>query len=235
MSIKPLPSQPGLVLFDLDDTLCDYAGARTVRLRTAFLGAFASAGHPAPDDDTLDRMIEESIAEHPHGIEHFPGLLARFGVSHQGGIEMAQGWYRRNRFHGLRLFADALHTVEQVRAAHATRRIGLITNGPADVQRAKIALLEVEPLFDFILVSEEVGSWKPEPEIFHRALELGQADPAGAIFVGDSVEHDMVGALGVGIGTVWVNRHGAPWPVPQQLPDWTVCDLASVRVLLGAG
>ena len=34
--MKPLDRQPELVLFDLDDTLCDYAGARTGRLRIAF-------------------------------------------------------------------------------------------------------------------------------------------------------------------------------------------------------
>src|SRR3954466_769158 len=66
-----------LVLFDLDDTLCDYSGARYSRL----CGAFGQAFHAADaDPGDLDAIVAASIAIHPHGSDHFGTLLARHGV-----------------------------------------------------------------------------------------------------------------------------------------------------------
>ena len=66
-----------LVLFNLDYTLCDYTAARRTRLRIALGTAIESSGINHPD---LDRVVDESIAIHPHASEHFPVLLAHYGV-----------------------------------------------------------------------------------------------------------------------------------------------------------
>ncbi len=229
--ISPLNPPPRLLLFDLDDTLCDYAAARTLRLRRAF----APALDHVPDLD-LDRVIEDSIAVHPHGTDHFAELLLRHGVVDPAVAEAAADWYRTNRFHGLALFDDAVATLQVLRNSVQgfKRRIGLVTNGPAEVQRAKIALLEVEPLVDFVLVSGEFGAWKPDPAIFAEALRLGGAPAAEAVFVGDSAEHDIAGARAAGIRTIWVNRTGRPWAGGDP-PDYEATGLGTVRSLLGAG
>ena len=91
----------------------------------------------------------------------------------------------------------------------ADRPIGIVTNGPTEVQRAKLELLGIDRLVDFVLVSEEFGVAKPDPAIFREALRLAGVKPEEAIFVGDSVEFDMAGARAAGIPTVWVNRHAA--------------------------
>jgi HAD superfamily hydrolase (TIGR01549 family) len=234
-----------LVLFDLDDTLCDYAAARAARLRIAFGHALAAArrrearatgalrdpaGDRSPD---LDALIAASIAIHPHGADHFPELLRPYGVSPEAAA-LAVAWYRANRFHGLALFADAIATLEAVRLALPGGRLGLITNGPADIQRAKIEQLGLAPLVDFALVSGELGIEKPDPAIFREALRRGGAIAAEAIFVGDSPDHDIAGARAAGIRAVWMNRTGRPWPAPLPPPDDEVRDLAAFLALLGA-
>src|SRR4051795_7899125 len=99
-----LPRRPSqsvalrLILFDLDDTLCDYASARRERLRIAFSGALDTAGKTGVD---LDRLVGDSIAIHPHGTDHFPELLNRYGVGDPALAEAAGVWYQTNRFHGL--------------------------------------------------------------------------------------------------------------------------------------
>ena len=125
-------SQPELVLFDLDDTLCDYAGARVGRLRIAFELAEEQSGRQltAP----LDEIVQESIRIHPHGVDHFSAMLARYGIDDPAAVDTAVAWYVSHRFHGLRLFPDAIETLEVVRSAKAGRRLGLITNGPAEGQ-----------------------------------------------------------------------------------------------------
>ena len=146
-------------------------------------------------------------------------------------------WYRANRFHGLELFVDAMATIAAVREWRGAggeserRRIGLVTNGPAEVQREKIGLLGVDRVVDFALVSGELGIWKPDPGIFVEALRLGGAAPEEALFVGDSAEFDIAGAQAVGMRTVWVNRSERPWTVGRP-PDREIGALAELVPML---
>ena len=231
----PISPPPRLILFDLDDTLCDYAAARDERLRRAFSLDLESSLERAalPPGRDLERMIADSLALHPHGADHFPEVFRRHGVAEPAVAEAAMAWYRTNRFHGLALFADAVATLEAVRRLRPAPRLGLVTNGPADVQRPKVELLGVAPLVDFVLVSGEFGAWKPDPAIFAEALRLGGAGAAETIFVGDSAEHDIAGAQAAGIRAVWVNRTGRPWTEPAPPPDHVVPDLTALLPLLG--
>ncbi len=47
--------------------------------------------------------------------------------------------------------------------------------------------------------STTIGCLKPDPAIFHAALEKISAEPAESVFVGDSLERDMAGARGIGM------------------------------------
>jgi HAD superfamily hydrolase (TIGR01509 family) len=228
----PISPPPRLILFDLDDTLCDYASARNVRLRTAFSLALESMGSAHCID--LDDLIAQSLAIHPHGTDHFADLFRAHGIEDERAAEIAVAWYRENRFHSLTLFADAVETLEAARRLKPDRTTGLITNGPTEVQRAKIELLELEPHVDFLLISEEFGAWKPDPSIFVEALRLGGAKPQEAVFIGDSPEHDIAGARAAGIRTIWMNPTGRSWPGDEPPPDYEARDLGEVRALLGA-
>jgi HAD superfamily hydrolase (TIGR01549 family) len=226
----PISPPPRLVLFDLDDTLCDYASARIVRLRTAFSLALDSAESAQMLD--LDDLIAQSLAIHPHGTEHFPDLFRRNGIDAEVAADIASEWYRTNRFHSLSLFADAVVTLDAVRRLRPARTIGMITNGPTEVQRAKIDLLELERHVDFLLISEEFGASKPDPRIFAEALRLGNATPEEAVFIGDSPEHDIAGAQAANIRSIWMNRAARKWPAGELPPDFEARDLGEVRALL---
>jgi putative hydrolase of the HAD superfamily len=219
-----------LVLFDVDDTLCDYAGARVLRLRHAFTSALATRKPDIAEPVDLECLIAESIAIHPHGTDHFPDLLRRYGVDDPAAIVAARQWYQTNRFLGLQLFPDAVHTLARARA-HG-RAVGLVTNGPADVQRAKLDLLGLRAHVDFALISGEFGVAKPDPAIFHEALRLAGACAADALYIGDSPEFDVTGARAAGIRSVWMNRTGSPWDHAEPPPDYEVPDLTSLHPLL---
>ena len=238
MAPQPLEPRPKAVIFDLDDTLCDYAAAREARLRRAF--TLTPSGNQSSAAIDLDRMIAESIQIHPHGADHFEELFARFGIADADAARAAADWYRKNRFHGLRLFPETEAVFSTVRNTvsrddpKAIRPIGIVTNGPTEVQRAKLQLLGIEHLVDFVLISEEFGAAKPDPEIFREALGLAGVGPEEAIFVGDSAEFDMAGARAAGIPTVWVNRHQQPWTGPGSPPTRQIRSLVDLPDLLGA-
>ena len=104
--------QPELVLFDLDDTLCDYGGARVGRLRIAFGLAEETAGKPfdAPIDDAGDRI-------HPHPAAWRRSLSRPAGrLRHRrsgGGRALPPAGTSTNRFHGLQLYPDAIETLHR--------------------------------------------------------------------------------------------------------------------------
>jgi HAD superfamily hydrolase (TIGR01549 family) len=215
-STSPDRPAPRLVLFDLDDTLCDHEASLRVRLRQAFTVAFD--GDPP---DNLPEIIEQSIEYSVFGTDHFADILRPHGVARKEWIERAIESYVSDRFLGLELFDEAVPVVETLRERV---QIGMITNGPSDIQRGKIERLGIGHLFPFILVSEEQGIWKPDPRIFQRAMELGEADPHETIYLGDNPEHDVGGAHAAGITSVWVNRFQRTWPGGPE-PHYEIDDL----------
>lgn len=227
-----LGATPDIVLFDLDETLCDYAAARRRRLAIAFRLALAHV--PPAEWPDLDDLITRSIATAPHGDAHFPALLAARGVNDPGAIDRARTWFRRHRLYGLALFPDARATLLTIRACNPASRLGIVTNGPADIQREKVALLGLPPLVDTVVISGETGVAKPDPAIFALALDRLAGVPGDAIYLGDAPAVDIAGAKAAGIRAVWMNRDGVSFPAGIPRPDAEVGSLAAFADLMAA-
>jgi putative hydrolase of the HAD superfamily len=67
-------------------------------------------------------------------------------------------------------------------------------------------------LVDGAVSSAVVGEAKPAPAVFEAGLRLAGCDAAEALFVGDSVENDVLGARAAGLRAVLVQRAGDPPP-----------------------
>lgn len=117
-------------------------------------------------------------------------------------------------------------------------RLGLVTNydHPPAIHR----LLREHALdFASVVISGEVGLWKPDPAILLTALnQLGDCSPADAWYVGDSVE-DMQAAVAAGMGAFLVARpdgRGDPLrTAPTRAADALATEIQSgrIRVLEG--
>ena len=81
----------------------------------------------------------------------------------------------------------------------------LITNGFQEVQHTKLSGSGMEPYFDTLTVSEEVGVKKPNPEIFHYALRKAQAKAEESLMIGDEMAVDIDGARMAGMDTLLFN------------------------------
>lgn len=90
----------------------------------------------------------------------------------------------------------------------------------------------IADLFDEILVSDTVGWRKPAPRIFQEALDRMRLAPAAAVFVGDRADIDVVGAQGVGMRAVWINRGAEALPEGAPPPDHEIRDLQELPALL---
>ena len=115
-----------------------------------------------------------------------------------------------------RLFDDTLPFFEWLRSEGIL--IALVSNC-ADTTRGLLEYLGVIPLVDAVVLSCEVGSAKPSPEIYVTALtDLGVA-AADAVFIDDQPTF-CVGAEAVGVRPIQISRglngaaSGAGWDFP---------------------
>jgi putative hydrolase of the HAD superfamily len=129
----------------------------------------------------------------------------------------------------IELFEDALDTVRRLRA-HGIK-IGILTNGPSELQRRKLRRIGIEGEVDAVAVSEEIGVSKPDPEAYAKAVAMLGLEPNEVAMVGDHVVNDVAGALGAGLAAaVWVERRpGDELPEGAHLAQ----ELAEVPQLLG--
>lgn len=212
---------PKLVLFDLDNTLCDHATSLTLRVEHAF--------EPFFEGEELTEVARAAISRASEGTSHFAEVLSEYGIRDGKAAEVAVERYVSDRYRGLELYSDSIVTIERVREI---AEIGMITNGPTAIQQPKIDLLGIERYFPFILISESVGIWKPDPGIFHIALDMAGVGAEDAIYVGDSPVADVPGAQAAGMRSVWINRAGVDWTGGEP-PDLEVRDLLELLNALG--
>jgi epoxide hydrolase-like predicted phosphatase len=83
-------------------------------------------------------------------------------------------------------------------------KLGLITNNVREGSAMWRSLVPVDELFDAVVDSSEVGMRKPNPAIYHHALELlGGVPPHQAVFLDDS-PGNVVGAQRAGLHAILV-------------------------------
>jgi putative hydrolase of the HAD superfamily len=106
-----------------------------------------------------------------------------------------------------RTFPDALPALRELRERGL--RLVVVSNWdcslPEWLDRAGIG-----ELVDGSVSSAVVGEAKPAPAVFEAGLRLAGCDAAEALFVGDSVENDVMGARAAGLRAVLVQRAGEP-------------------------
>lgn len=115
-------------------------------------------------------------------------------------------WTRiRKVDYAMAAFDDAVPALQQLRGQGLT--VGLISNIHQDGNELADSLGLLAHL-DFTVTSMEVGAQKPQPPIFHKALEKANAAASEAVHVGDQLTSDVDGAVGVGIRPVLLDRDG---------------------------
>ncbi len=87
-------------------------------------------------------------------------------------------------------------------------RIGIVSNFYGNLQ-AVLDEAGLSPSVSVAVDSTLAGVKKPDPRIFQAALEGLRAEPAEAVFVGDSLRRDMAGARAMGMRHVWLRPESA--------------------------
>ncbi len=223
------------LIFDLDDTLYperDFAvgGFRSAaRWAEAELGASVDVDRMVAllDDGHLGRLFAIVLAEAKP--DHTPDDLKAF--------VRAYGKQQPD----IRMFPDA---VEALPHWHARTDLGLITDGHAPTQHAKIAALLLGERFSHIIATGSLGPdrafHKPHPHAFQlMQAELGKAGDR-FVYVGDNLSKDFVAPNALGWTSIWIDRphhrhhriHKSAIAPAGGEPQVTIHDLSELERLL---
>ena len=208
-----------LVLFDLDDTL--FAHREAVDLGITAHRATIDSSTFAPDDASEIRRWHDLEEQHYHrylsGELDFLGqrrarardFVATYGIELDGAAALR--WYDEYYLdyeNAWALHDDALPCLDEVRLALPDARFGLITNGELEYQAPKVNTVGLDAHIEHLITSGEFGFAKPDARIFHHACKLFDAAPADAVYVGDRLHTDAIGAADAGLTGVWLDRAG---------------------------
>ncbi len=111
----------------------------------------------------------------------------------------------REQPYGLAPFDDAAPTLRTLKGWGLV--VGLISNIYQDLD-ALCERMGFTPYLDFTVTSRSAGAEKPHAPIFLAALARAKVQPGEAIHIGDQYGGDVVGARGVGIRPVLLDREG---------------------------
>lgn len=95
-------------------------------------------------------------------------------------------------------------TKEMLETLEKEYRLGLLSNFThAPAARKIIENLGINPFFEVILISGELGYRKPHPAVFSNLIEQLGVEKNQIVFIGDDLEPDIEGAKRAGLQPVW--------------------------------
>ena len=245
-----MPDKPSrrfdVILFDLGNTLmysdCNWEEV-IPEMDAAFLRSLKANGVNLDGQD-IRRQMEARFAEFEaqkagEFLEFNTAFILRSFLDDMGHAEVSdtvlrkaiRDMYTVSQPHW-QLETDALPTLQSLR--EGGYHLGLISNAGDDQDvQALIDKVGIRSYFDIILTSAAQGIRKPNPRIFHQALQHWGAKPGRAAMVGDTLGADILGAKNAGIYNVWITRRASPKQPHQDtiVPDATVGTLSELPAL----
>lgn len=225
------------IFIDLDDTIYDFAGAS----RESFLETYDLLGYERFFNSFNHYM---SLYE-PHNLE-------LWGLYGEGKITKAE--LNKERYsYPLRMvgidnqeLADTFCSealgriptknkvipgaIKLLEYLHPKYDLYILSNGFKELQEHKMQTAGLRKYFKKIVLSEDIGINKPNPELFIHALQVANASIAESIMIGDMFDTDIVGAAGVEMDQIFYNRKGLD-KLPFE-PTYQVSNLLQIKEIL---
>lgn len=199
-----------VILFDADETLFDFKKTE----REAFKNTMMEFGFDYDEsyhfsiykeiNTAIWKELEEGIiTQEKLKIERFKRLNDKLNAGFDE--EEFSKAYMINLGNGSFLLDGAIELIEDLSSKYI---LSIVTNGLTIVQERRVKNSVIAKYFKDIVISEEVGISKPNPEIFEYALSnIEGVNKNEILMIGDSLSSDIRGGINYGIDTCWFNMH----------------------------
>jgi putative hydrolase of the HAD superfamily len=140
---------------------------------------------------------------------------------------------RQRVLENFELRSDCVETIETLRGAGL--HVSIVSNIDDDYLDPMVERAGLDQLLDAWTSSEEAGSCKPDPGIFHHALAKAGCEAGSVLFIGDSSEADVGGGRALGMTTVLIREIGSAAPPASsfQEPHHVIENLSEVLRIAG--
>lgn len=184
-----------LVIFDLDDTL--YSEKAYVR------SGYKTIAQAFPHIENMAEKLWEAFLKGEKAIDT---VLKAEGIFTQENLQTCIELYRYQT-PDIRLYEGVWEML--VRLKENGKKMGLITDGRSEGQRAKIKALGMEKLFDYILITDELGGVeyrKPCEKAFVMMAERLGVPYEKSVYIGDNIHKDFIAPEKLGMKSVLVKN-----------------------------
>ena len=220
---------PNAIIFDLDGTLLD-RNAVFVKVARDFYDEHLLNHTSQTRDEAAAMMVEwdgdgytDRDWMRSQWLKHWPNT----GLDMQS-LEVT--WYRAAMVRNIQPDTEIIDYLTTLNERQFPW--GIVTNGPLS-QRDKCRAAGLEQIAPFIIVSAEVGFWKPDARIFRAALDAaGLTNPDRVMFVGDNPVADIDGAKRFGMKAAWLHMD-RKFPPELLPPDYAIEYVLDVRNIVG--
>ena len=186
------------ILFDLDNTLVDFMRMKRLACEAA-VGAMIGAGLKTDRKKAMKVLFE---MYDKYGMEYdriFQVFLKRMTGRIDYGI-MGAGIvaYRRVRENLLEPYPEVMPTLRKLKRY----KLGIVTDAPRIKAWIRLAAMNLQSEFDFVLTFDDTKRKKPDPRPFLMAIRKLKLRPDQIAMVGDMIEKDIEPARKLGMVTV---------------------------------
>ena len=213
-----------VLFFDIDDTLIDHrlaeeggAGQLFERHSTSFRAESVQAFVPDWQNASkkhLEEFLKGNISFAEQRIRRCREVAARPLTASVADLIFRD--YLEACEAGWTVFEEVPSALESLKSRGV--RLGVISNGNVEQQTGKLERMNLLRYFEPVLISESLGVAKPDRVIFQTAAARMGCSVEECVHAGDSLTADVQGALGAGMGAVWLDRLGGEPPPGTQAP-----------------
>ncbi|MEU4348493.1 HAD family hydrolase [Streptomyces sp. NPDC023838] len=201
------------VLWDIDDTIFDYASAGRTGMREHLEVEGLPAAYASVEQALAvwDKLTAYHWARFAAGETDWEGQR-RDRVRAFLGAELsdpeAEAWFERHLNHyeaAWSLFPDTVPALDLLAQGY---RHAVLSNSSLHHQERKLRVLGVRDRFEAVVCAVELGISKPDAGAFHAACDALGLAPGEVAYVGDQPDIDARGAVEAGLLGIWLDRNG---------------------------
>ncbi|MFX0040788.1 MAG: TIGR02253 family HAD-type hydrolase [Promethearchaeota archaeon] len=205
-----------LIGFDLDDCLFDSTGL-SERARIKGLDAMINLGLKIEKKRAVC-ILKEIVDEYgSNSSKHYNYFVRRLNqmednieyISYNNRykfIAAAVMAYHAEKVNSIKLYDDVEESLKKLK--ELSIKTAIITDGIPIKQYEKILRLNIDKLIDLVVISDEIGIKKPNPELFNYCLKKFGVKGRETIYVGDRIDKDIIPANLNKIYSVYLHRGG---------------------------
>jgi putative hydrolase of the HAD superfamily len=234
---------PRAMLIDMDDTILSAYGRPDIAWNSV-TAEFAGELAPLSPQQVAAAIVESArkfwaaaeaewrlkLAEARHEVVR--GGFSALAAVGQTALPVDLAIRLADRFTAYReeqmfVFPGAHDTIDALKARGV--KLALVTNGAAEIQRAKVERFALTHRFDHIQIEGEHGFGKPDERAYLHAMRaLGVTAPE-TWMIGDNLEWGIEVPQRLGIYAIWIDAHGEGLPAESTVkPDRIIRSLTEL-------